>query len=95
VPVPTSILAPIEVKKIDQGALGTEALISMPKIAGGSGFFTQLWLNINRKYEFKGQRRSVAAFRCANGKLQYTAGATFLDGTQAAVPPAIRTCGFG
>lgn len=95
VPVPSSILAPIEIKKVDQGSIGTEALITMPKIAGGSGFFTQLWLNINREYEFLGRRRSVTTFRCANGKFQYSAEATFLDGTQATVPPTIRTCRVG
>lgn len=92
VPVPTSILAPVEIRKVDQGAYGSEAVISMPKIAGGSGYFTQLWLNINREYNFKGERRSVAAFRCANGKFQFGGEASFLDGTQAIAEPAVRTC---
>lgn len=93
IPVPSSILAPIEIKGVNRGALGTEALISMPKIADGHGLFTQLWLNINREYEFNGHHRSVATFRCADGKFLYSAEASFRDGTKAAVSPAVGTCG--
>lgn len=93
VPSPGEILAPIEIRKANQGTYGTEVLMSMPKIADGSGFFTQLWLNINREYGFRGERRSVASFRCANGKFQYSAKASFLDDTQAVDTVGVRTCG--
>jgi hypothetical protein len=81
VPVPAALLAPIEIKKIDQGHYGTEAVAALPKIASGYGVFERLSLNINREYTYKDKRRSVATFRCANGKFVGSAEASFADGS--------------
>lgn len=92
VPTPRAIIAPIKVTKRDQGRYGTEVVAAVPEVAEGYGLFERLSININREYVFKGQRRSVATFRCADGKFQASGEATFLDGTQAAAPAAIRSC---
>lgn len=93
IPVPTTILAPVDVKSIDEGAYGTEAFISLPKIASGYGVFDRLSLIFNREYTFKDQRRSVVTFRCANGKFQAVGEAVFADGTPSAALPVVRPCG--
>lgn len=83
-PVPSVLLARVDLTRIKDGRYGTEAVLSIPKIAGGAGSIVWISLSIHRQYAFKGKRRSVITARCQDGKLQLAAEASFADGT----PPA-------
>jgi hypothetical protein len=83
VPRPGAIVSRIDLKEIDQGRYGTEAVVSVPEIERGYGLVELLSLSIDRKYDFNHKPRSVTTFRCANGKFIASGEAAFLDGTQA------------
>lgn len=80
-PVPAVILTPIDVKRTRQGRYGTKMLVSISRIAGGSGSVAWISLTIHRRYAFKSKRRSVVSARCPDGKLQAAAETSFTDGT--------------
>lgn len=99
IPVPSAIIIPIDFKRIDAGHLGIEAVVSMPKVAGGYGRTELLSLNLDREYEFKDKTLSVATFRCANEEFASSAEATFRnEGTypdergEPVSADSIRTC---
>ncbi|HET7445021.1 MAG TPA: hypothetical protein VFJ57_10220 [Solirubrobacterales bacterium] len=93
IPIPAPVFVPVKLRRINAGRYGTEVLIPMPKIADGHGLTESLTLRIDRRYGFKGRQRSVATFRCANGKFLAAGEAAFVNGIKAAVPAALQTCG--
>jgi hypothetical protein len=80
-PVPGAVFATIEIRKIDDGRYGSQALVSFPKIAGDSGRITAFTARIGRRFTFKGKPRSVVSLSCPDGKVQIHAEATFADGS--------------
>jgi hypothetical protein len=91
VPVPAAIVTTVKITKIHNGRYGMLSVATIPKIAGGSGSVTSFSLTINKKYTYKGRRRSVISAKCVDGKLQVHAEALFSDGTKAAAT-VVRTC---
>ncbi|MBA3866577.1 MAG: hypothetical protein H0X42_09580 [Solirubrobacterales bacterium] len=91
VPTPAAIVTTVKIKKIHNGRFGTEAIASIPKIAGGSGSVTAFSLAINKKYSYKGKKVSILSLKCPDGKIQAHGKAVFSDGTSAQAE-VIRTC---
>jgi hypothetical protein len=91
VPTPAAIVTTVKIKRIHRGRFGTEAIASVPKIAGGSGSVTSFSLKIDKKYTYKGKKMSVISSKCTDGKIVAKATAQFTDGTKAAAE-LLRTC---
>jgi hypothetical protein len=68
VPAPTAIVTTVVVKRRRSGRFGTRAVARIPSIAGGSGSVTSFSLNIERRFNHRGQRRSYLSARCATGR---------------------------
>jgi hypothetical protein len=78
-PTAAVIIVTIKIKKRQNGRYGTEAAITIPKIAGGSGSITHLNLRIKKQLPFEGQRFSPVTARCPDGKLRFHDTATFFN----------------
>jgi hypothetical protein len=91
VPTPAAIVTTVKIKRVNKGRYGNYAVASVPKIAGGSGSVTSFSLKIDKKYTYKGQKKSVISAKCTDGKIQGKATAVFADGTKAAAT-VIRSC---
>lgn len=76
VPTPTLIVIPIEVKKIHRGRFGTEAVASLPTIAGGSGVVTFFKL---------GFKKGVLHATCPDRHLNARVGVAFKGGIKTSV----------
>ncbi|MBA3865682.1 MAG: hypothetical protein H0X42_04950 [Solirubrobacterales bacterium] len=83
VPTPAAIVTTVKIKKIHKGRFGTEAIASIPKIAGGSGSVTSFSLAITKP--------GVLTLKCPDGKIQAHGTAVFSDGTKASAE-VVRTC---
>jgi len=83
VPVPAAIVTTVKIKKINKGRYGLLSVASIPKIAGGSGSVTSFSLKVDKKFTYKGKKKSVLTAKCPDGKLQANATAIFADGTRA------------
>lgn len=90
-PITGAIVTTVKIKKIHNGRFGTEAIATIPKIAGGSGSVTSFNLAIEKKYTYKGKKISVLAAKCTDGKLEAHGTATFSDGTKASAE-IVRAC---
>jgi len=81
-PVAGSILMPLDVRRDNNGVYGWKGVLTVPKIANGSGSVTSLSLNFSK---------GIFSAGCPTGKLQQRADSKFVDGTEAAVA-AIQHC---
>ncbi|HEX8752060.1 MAG TPA: hypothetical protein VF731_01475 [Solirubrobacterales bacterium] len=91
VPTPAAVVTTVKIKKIHRGRFGTEAIATIPRIAGGSGSVKSFSLKIDKKYTYKGKKMSVISAKCTDGKIQANVTAKFADGTKAEAE-IIRTC---
>lgn len=71
VPTPSEIVTSMKIKTIRKRRYGTEAIATVPKIAGGSGSVTYLDLTF---------RRGAFSAVCRDGRLQFRSEANFADG---------------
>ncbi|MEZ5076435.1 MAG: hypothetical protein R2725_03220 [Solirubrobacterales bacterium] len=78
-PITGAIVTTVKTKKIHKGPYGTLATSRIPEIGNGAGSVTFFTLTINKKFTYKGKKRSVLNARCANGKLRARGEATFYD----------------
>jgi hypothetical protein len=91
-PTPGAFLATIELRKVDDGRYGTEAIVSFPASVGGSKrvVVEKFEATIDRRFTFKGTARSAASLSCPDGKVQVHTDALLADGSleseDAAVP---------
>jgi hypothetical protein len=90
-PLSGTLIAKIDVKKISDHHYGAKATVSIPKIAGGSGWLSSFEVTIGRNYGYKGQRHSVMSLECSDSGVFTEAEAIFADGT-AANSVMARTC---
>jgi hypothetical protein len=99
VPTPAWIVASAQIKQAHDGPYGTEAVISFPKIAGGSGSITSFDFRIKKRLPLAGKRFSPITARCPNGRLQFRDTATFFvyetSETFRAPSEVLRTCTGG
>jgi hypothetical protein len=70
VPAPTAIVTDVTLKKVRKGRFGLHGVARVPVIAGGSGSALDFSFKINRKYRFKGKKRSFLMARCPDGKFK-------------------------
>jgi hypothetical protein len=91
VPTPAELTATVKIKRIRKGRFGTEAVATIPKIAGGSGSVTAFDLTIDKKYAYRGRRVSVLTLKCPDREILTRARAIFADGSSRQ-EELIRTC---
>jgi len=91
VPTPTAIVTTVKVRKIHRGPYGTEAVATIPKIAGGSGSVTKFNFAIHRIFRRHGKKQSYLTARCGSGHFIAHATVKFDDGTSAA-GSVLRQC---
>ncbi|HEY8501773.1 MAG TPA: hypothetical protein VIL21_03735 [Solirubrobacterales bacterium] len=72
VPTPAEIAVPMKIMPVQKGRYGTEAVATVPKIAGGSGSVTYLGIRF---------RKGIFSAVCRDGRLHVRSEATFADGT--------------
>jgi hypothetical protein len=81
VPVPTAVIATVEITRIHRGHYGIRTVTQIPEIAGGAGSVIGFKLTIGRKFTYKGREESYLTASCPTG-LYYTEGnILFADGT--------------
>jgi hypothetical protein len=81
-PIQTTLVLIGEVTNYDKEGFGPRLDLEIPKIAGGQGALTDFQVKIDKKYRFKGKKRSFVSARCTSGKLKARGTFTFLDGEQ-------------
>jgi hypothetical protein len=91
VPTPAMILVTIKIRDIHKGRFGTEAVATVPKIAGGSGSLTSFSATIDKKLTYRGRRASALTMKCPDGRIRTHSEAIFSDGTMLA-GDVVRPC---
>jgi hypothetical protein len=64
-PVKVTFVVPFTIRHIPSGTFGTVFTARIPKIAGESGYVTNLSLTFSRTYQYQGERHSFLSARCA------------------------------
>jgi hypothetical protein len=80
-PVSAAVVTIVKIKKIHKGRFGTEAIFSLPVIAGGNGSVTAFDATFFRRFPYKGKRASLVTLKCPDGKIRARSEAIFSDGT--------------
>lgn len=91
-PVTAAIVTTVKTKRIKKGRYGILAVSSIPRIAGGAGAVTDFNLKIDKKFVYKGKKRSVLGGRCPDGKLVARGEALFYDAPDRVKAEVLRTC---
>ena len=63
-PVRFTLVVPLTIGNLKQGAFGTILRAKIPKLASGLGSVTEIDLTIGRRYSYKGERRSYVSAAC-------------------------------
>lgn len=80
-PVQTTLILIGKVSSYDKEGFGPRLDVEIPKIAGGTGAITAFTVTINKRYSYKGQKRSYVSAKCPNSKkLKARATFTYNDG---------------
>lgn len=80
-PIQTSLVLVGRVKNYFKQGFGPRLDVEVPLIAGGTGALTRFNVTINKKYRWKGKRRSYIYAKCPNNKrLKVRSAFKFLDG---------------
>ncbi|HXS47209.1 MAG TPA: hypothetical protein VN756_07075 [Solirubrobacterales bacterium] len=66
---PTPIVTTVKITRHEQGQFGTQAIWRIPSILEGSGSLRDFSFKIERRFEYKGVRRSYLSARCLDGQL--------------------------
>ncbi len=90
-PVSAAIVTTVTITKIHRGRFGTETVVKIPQIAGGSGSGIAYELEIFKYVKAGGKRFNPISGRCADGKVKFHLTAKFEDGTRSEAE-VIRTC---
>jgi hypothetical protein len=80
-PVPAELLFPIKVRQSHARETGTEAIVSVPKIAGGAGSVTSFTVRLGRRLVDRGRLASLISLTCADEGIDFRAKLQFADGT--------------
>lgn len=83
VPVPAMIVSTIKIRPVRSGRYGSEATITIPKVAGGSGSLTHMSFKLDKRFQRDGRKVSVVNAKCPDGKLSLSTTTTFADGSRA------------
>lgn len=79
-PVQTTQVLVGVVSRYDKEGFGPRLDVNIPLIAAGSGALTDFQVTINKKYRYKGQRRSFASAICKPKTLKSRGAFTYRDG---------------
>jgi len=79
VPVPAAIVTTVKITPIRRGPYGIHTVSRIPAIAGGAGSVTRFRLKIDRKFAYKGKKRSYLTASCPAGR-HLTKGRVRFDG---------------
>jgi hypothetical protein len=80
-PVQTTQVLIGKVSNYNKEGFGPRLDVEIPKLAGGTGALTDFTVTINKKYKYKGEKRSFVSAKCPNSKkLKARAAFTYLDG---------------
>lgn len=64
-PVRVTFVVPFVIRHLRHGTFGTAFNARIPKIAANTGYVTNLSLTFERRYRYRGRRRSFISARCA------------------------------
>lgn len=78
VPVPAAVVTPVVLTPIPRGRYGTHIVGKIPAIAGGAGSLTDARLVINRRFSYRGEKRSYLSAACP-AKAQMIKGRVLFD----------------
>jgi hypothetical protein len=82
VPVPTAVVATVEISRIHRGHYGLHTVSQVPAIAGGAGSVTAFKVAIGRRFSYRGKQKSYLYASCPTG-VYYTEGKIlFADGAR-------------
>jgi hypothetical protein len=81
VPVPAAVVTTVVLTPTHRGRYGTHILAKVPAIAGGAGSLTDAKLRIDRKFTYKGERRSYLTAGCPRDSHLIRGRVLFDDGT--------------
>jgi hypothetical protein len=91
VPAPTAVVTTAQLTRERKGPYGLHSVVKVPVIAGGAGSIVSASLRARRIYTYKGERRSVLAGRCPDGRIRARGVFRFRDGSQIS-GSLLRTC---
>jgi hypothetical protein len=80
IPAPTAIVVKVKLTRIHRGAFGMHVVARVPTLAAGDGSPTRFRLQINRKYPYKGRKKSYLTASCPTGHYFADAKVAFTDG---------------
>jgi hypothetical protein len=90
-PVSAAVVIPVVAARTSRGRFGLQAIVKVPKIAGGYGSITRLSFHLGRKFTYKGKQRSYLLAKCPDGYLTVKGVGVFSDGSRLA-GSATRVC---
>lgn len=91
VPAPTAVVATARITKQSKGPYGLRIVAEVPRIAGGAGSVIAANLSARRVYAYRGERHSLLAGRCADGRFLARGSFRYGDGT-VLTGSLVRTC---
>jgi hypothetical protein len=91
-PITGAIVTTVKTKKISKGRYGTLAVSNIPIIGNGAGSVTDFNLTINKKFTYKGKKKSVLNLKCTDGKIFARGEATFYNDPTRIKAEVLRTC---
>jgi hypothetical protein len=82
-PISSAIVTTVKVKKHPNGKYGLKSVATVPKIANGSGSVTSFQLKLDKKFTYKGKKKSYLSAKCPTGSLVAKGNAIFANGDHA------------
>lgn len=79
-PVQTTAVLVGVVSNLSKEGYGPRLDVEVPLIAGGTGALTEFQTTIDKKYTYKGKKRSFVSAKCSSKKLRARGAFTFKDG---------------
>lgn len=79
-PIQTTLVLAGAVSKYNKEGYGPRIDLEVPLLAGGAGALTGIQVKVDKKYTFKGEKRSFISAKCTSGKLKARGVFTFKDG---------------
>jgi hypothetical protein len=83
VPTPAAIVFMIKIRKLPGAGTGSEVVVSVPKIADGSGSLTDFNATIGTSLPHTGKRPHIVTLTCPDRRIRTHVEASFADGTVA------------
>jgi hypothetical protein len=80
VPIQTTLVLVGAISNFGKEGFGPRLDVAIPAIAGGTGALTDFQVTINKKFTFKGKRRSFVSAKCTSKKLKARGAFTYKDG---------------